>query len=199
MYRSWQIRGSRHRRRPLRPQHEHRSAAVTRRTREALRGVGCVPATTNLERVRQPTWLHQPGWEPRRRAGEMPGAYHSELWKKSWTAAEVEAAGASVACGCAVLPAKHCGGGGGAWNQTDECARSQACSARVGRPHLVVHGARPPHLLDRIYLRCVARPVQRKRTSSTSRSSSSARRCSSKILRCAHALARLFRLRACLR
>lgn len=56
----------------------------------------------------------------------MPGAYHSELWKQSWTAAEVEAAGASVACGCAVLPAKHCGGGGGAWNQTDECARSQA-------------------------------------------------------------------------
>lgn len=51
----------------------------------------------------------------------MPGAYHSELWKKSWTAEEQQAEGASVACGCAVLPVKNCGGGGGAWKQADEC------------------------------------------------------------------------------
>lgn len=87
----------------------------------------------------------------------MPGAYHSELWKKSWTAAEAEAAGASVACGCAVLPAKHCGGGGGAWNQTDECAqRSQALlsSRRPSAPRCT--WARPSTLLDRVYMLCGA-------------------------------------------
>ncbi len=53
----------------------------------------------------------------------MPGAHHSELWDKNWTAEEQEAAGASVACGCAVLPVKNCAGGGGAWNEADECAQ----------------------------------------------------------------------------
>ena len=50
----------------------------------------------------------------------MPGAFHSEQWKKSWTAEEIEEAGLSVACGCGVMPAKNCSGGGGAWAQADE-------------------------------------------------------------------------------
>ena len=48
------------------------------------------------------------------------GAHHSALWDKALTDAEKEAARLTIACGCGVMPAKGCQGGGGDWHEADE-------------------------------------------------------------------------------
>lgn len=147
------------------------------------------------------------------------GAHHSALWDKAFTDEKCEAARLTKACGCGVMPAKGCSGGGGDWLEADEgapaapapaaqrpdprtawpepflprpaAAAQQPPAALAPRPKRGVVSALPTSRLLILSAPFVSASPQRKRTSSTRRSSSSAPRCFSRTLRCSCARAPL--------